>query len=34
MLAELYAIFTELDKNGDMHLDYTEIRTALDRAGE
>lgn len=32
-LAELYKIFSELDKNGDMHLDVSEIRTALDRAG-
>ncbi|KDN48537.1 hypothetical protein K437DRAFT_255514 [Tilletiaria anomala UBC 951] len=30
---ELYAIFNELDKNGDMRLDVQEIRAALDRAG-
>ncbi|CCF54623.1 hypothetical protein NDA11_004683 [Ustilago hordei] len=30
---ELYKIFVEMDKNGDMRLDVQEIRTALDRAG-
>lgn len=30
---ELYKIFVEMDKNGDMRLDVHEIRTALDRAG-
>ncbi|PWN38867.1 mitochondrial carrier [Ceraceosorus guamensis] len=30
---ELYRIFIELDKNGDMQLDASEIGTALDRAG-
>ncbi|KAN0065068.1 hypothetical protein ACQY0O_001563 [Thecaphora frezii] len=30
---ELYTIFSELDKNGDMKLDIGEIRIALDRAG-
>ncbi|PWN48265.1 mitochondrial carrier [Violaceomyces palustris] len=30
---ELFKIFAELDKNGDMRLDVSEIRTALDRAG-
>ncbi|CDW96006.1 hypothetical protein [Sporisorium scitamineum] len=30
---ELYKIFVELDKNGDMRLDVQEIHTALDRAG-
>ena len=30
---ELYDIFNELDRNGDMKLDKTEIRNALDKAG-
>ncbi|PWN93962.1 mitochondrial carrier [Acaromyces ingoldii] len=30
---ELYKIFVELDRNGDMRLDVSEINTALDRAG-
>lgn len=30
---ELYKIFSELDKNGDMRLDVSEIHLALDRAG-
>lgn len=30
---ELYKIFSDLDKNGDMRLDLHEIRGALDRAG-
>ncbi|TKY84904.1 hypothetical protein EX895_005984 [Sporisorium graminicola] len=30
---ELYNIFVEMDKNGDMRLDVQEIHTALDRAG-
>lgn len=32
-LIELYKIFVELDRNGDMRLDVSEINTALDRAG-
>ncbi|PWZ03220.1 mitochondrial carrier [Testicularia cyperi] len=30
---ELYKIFVEMDRNGDMKLDLQEIRAALDRAG-
>ncbi|KAJ1032713.1 hypothetical protein NDA16_000735 [Ustilago loliicola] len=30
---ELYKIFVEMDKNGDMRLDVQEIRNALDRTG-
>lgn len=33
MNLELYNIFAELDKNGDMRLDISEINLALDRAG-
>lgn len=33
MFAELYRIFIELDKNGDMKLDISEIHNALDKAG-